>query len=68
MDAGSTTYRYVLTDTGNGGILKAVNGYIFCPICGRKKIGRIYNDTFCRHIGLWCRNCGTVNIDIFAVR
>lgn len=64
MDNHGKKWRYSLTDTGQGGIIRVVNGYAICPICGKKKIARIYQDSFVSHAGLWCRVCGTVNISI----
>lgn len=64
MDNVGKRWRYTLTDTGQCGIMRVVNGYAICPQCGRKKLARVYPDSLISHAGMWCRACGEVNITI----
>ena len=64
MNTVPKTWRYTLTDTGYRGILTVVDGYAICPKCGKKKLARINPNTEMVEAGLWCRNCGEVNISI----
>lgn len=60
-------FRYSLTDSGESGILRVVNGYAICPKCGAgRKLLRVYSDTALVNAGLFCKTCGTVNISIFS--
>ena len=64
METRPTKWRYSLTDQGKSGILKVVDSYAICPVCGRKKLARITPRTVIADAGLWCKICGEVRITI----
>lgn len=51
----------------NGKII-ARDGWILCPVCGRKKILQISPSTVARELPLYCRRCGaTTKVNIAAL-
>ena len=51
----------------NGKII-ARDGWILCPVCGRKKILQISPSTVARNLPLFCRHCGaTTQVNIAAL-
>lgn len=57
-----------MQNAGKSGKMISRDGWVLCPVCGRKKLLQIRPETVARELPLYCRHCGaTVQVNIAAL-